>query len=48
VFQCLPEGRLDDVDVGENGDRGPNGIVSGINKGGDLEGRCVSRKLYGS
>ena len=22
VFQCLPEGRLDDVEVGENGDRG--------------------------
>lgn len=43
VFQCLPDGRLDDVDVGENGESGANAAGSGgIKRGGDLDMRWVS------
>ena len=40
VFQCLPDGRLDDVDVGENGDSGAKGAGSGgIKRGGVFDMR---------
>lgn len=40
VFQCLPEGRLDEVDVGEKGDNGAYGTGSGgMMIGGDRDWR---------
>jgi hypothetical protein len=42
VFQCLPEGRLDVVEVGENGESGAKTAVdSGMCTGGDLERRWI-------
>ena len=51
VFQCLPEGRLDVVDVGENGDNESELYIagdSGIFKGGDFERRWTLYPWYGS
>lgn len=46
VCQCLPEGRLDVVEVGEKGERGANGADgSGMYKGGDLDKRWIGNKL---